>query len=154
MNLSLRRISALAVAGMAAAALAGPATAAQAAPASPAAVPAASYLVGWSDGVGISESRTFTQRKYRVAANLPYVTIQASCADGAVRGDKLKLQYRYEGRYYTDSQVTVGDCNASYALYVNPYTDTGSWAVGTYRYRVILPGSKSAVHFDITFRKK
>lgn len=155
MNLSLRRVGACAVAGAAALALAWPATTAQAALApAPAAVPAAAYLVGWSDGVAISDPRTFTEQKYKVAANLPYVEVQASCGEGAKRGAKLRLQFRYEGKYYTEDEVVVKNCNGRYGLYLNPYTESGAWAVGNYRYRVILPGSKSAVHFSVTFAKK
>ncbi len=156
MKLSLRRAVAWLAAGTLAAALAAPVATAHAAPApaAPAAVPAAAYLVGWSDGVNISDPRVFTQRKYRVAANLPYIEVQGNCADGAERGDVIRLQFRYDGKYNTQDQVRVGKCSATYALYLNPYTDSGAWAVGTYRYRVTLSGYKAAIEFDITYRKK
>ncbi len=156
MTLSSRRAGAWAVAGLALVALTVPAAAAQAAPApaAPTAVPAAAYLVGWSDGVSISDPRTFTQRKYQVAENLPYIQVKGNCADGAERGDVIRLQYRYEGKYNTQSEVRVKKCSATYALYLNPYTSSGSWAVGTYRYRVTLSGYKAAIEFDITYRKK
>lgn len=112
------------------------------------------YTVVWSDGVSIGEPRTFSKRQYRDAANLPYIQVKASCRNGAVKGDVIKMQFRYQGKWYNDSSVRVGNCNNRYALRLNPYTEDGRWASGSYRYRVILAGAGSqALEFDVTYTR-
>ena len=153
----MRRIGSVALATATTAALALPIAGASAAQAAsvPQAVPATAYHWEWSDG-SYAERRTFTQRNYGTANNLPYFIVQASCADGARKGDVIKLQFRNSyGRYITEDYHVVDNCNGYGTFELNPYADSGRWAVGTYKYRIIVSGSGGmAAYFTITYARR
>ncbi len=116
-------------------------TMAQAAPAaevatpSPRTAPSVTWQWSWSDG-GTQHRRAFSKRVYGSASNLPYLVVtNDSCAAGIL----IKLQFRENGRYYTEDRATTRGCNAA-RLHFNPYTESGRWAVGVYKERLIIPG--------------
>lgn len=129
-------------------------TSALAATPPPEVVPRASaYSWYWSDG-DYGTNRTFTQRRYGTAANLPRLIVEADCAAGARQGDTIKLQWRYRGKYVTEDSQYVSDCYGRYSLTFNPYADNGRWATGTYLYRLIIPGGGGYKQFRITYAKR
>ncbi len=111
------------------------------------------YSWYWSDG-DYGTNRTFTQRRYGSAANLPRLIVEADCAAGARQGDTIKLQWRYRGNYVTEDSKYVSDCYGRYSLTFNPYADDGRWAAGTYLYRLIIPGGGGYKQFRITYAKR
>ena len=139
--MSTRRVTATALAILAGAGilLAAP-TAAQASPAaeitnSVTAAPAVQWSWRWSDG-GTQHRRAFSRSFYGSAANLPYLIVSNdSCASGVL----IKLQFREDGRYYTEDRAYTRGCKAA-ALHFNPYTESGKWAIGVYKERLIIPG--------------
>ena len=139
--MSTRRVIASALAALAGAAifLTAPAAAHAAAPSesagSVAAAPAVQWTWRWSDG-GTAHRRAFSQRVYGNASNLPYLIVSNdSCASGVL----IKLQFREDGRYYTEDRTYTRGCKSA-RLYFNPYTESGRWAVGVYKERLIIPG--------------
>jgi hypothetical protein len=125
-----------------------------AAAAPPEVVPRASaYAWYWSD-VNYGTNRTFTQRQYGSAENLPRLIVEADCSEGAREGDTIKLQWRYRGKYVTEDSKYVSDCYGKYSLKFNPYTDDGRWAGGRYLYRLIIPGGVGVQQFQITYAKR
>lgn len=111
------------------------------------------YVWYWSDG-DYGTNRTFTQRQYGSAANLPRLIVEADCSAGAREGDTIKLQWRYRGNYVTEDSRYVSDCYGKYSLSFNPYADDGRWAAGTYLYRLIIPGGGGYKQFRITYAKR
>ena len=161
MNISFKKFATGSAAFLAAVAMAIPATApANAAAPTPAPVSdtaatprAAAYTWMWSDGVN-SRRRTFKKRVYGYAENLPYLVVEATCAGGARVGDVLKLQFQdYRGKWITEDRHYVGDCNAIGYFEFNPYTSSGKWAVGLYKYRLIVSGAKMRARFTIIYRR-
>lgn len=155
MNAILRTLSAATIALAAGAAMALPAAGATTTVAVPTASPAGyAYTWYWSDGYSGSR-RTFSQYQYGTAANLPTLGVDASCANGARVGDKVKLQFRNSyGRYVTEDVHLVTNCNGSASFEFYPYTSSGGWARGTYKYRLIIPGGIGYKYFEITFTKR
>ena len=156
MKATVRRIGvSLGAAVIAATLLVPVATAQAAAPGgSVAAAPAAAYTWYWSDGE-TSTRRKFSQYNYGSAANLPYLIVEASCGDGARVGDTIKLQFRDSyGKYITEDSHYVSSCNGSYDFTFYPYTTSGKWARGTYKYRLIVPGGVGYQYFEITYSKR
>ena len=89
-------------------------TMAQAAPAaevatpSPRTAPSVTWQWSWSDG-GTQHRRAFSKRVYGSASNLPYLVVtNDSCAAGIL----IKLQFRENGRYYTEDRATTRGCKA------------------------------------------
>ena len=112
------------------------------------------YTWAWSDG-STSRRRTFTQRDYGTASNLPYIVIEASCAGGARVGDTLKLQFQdYRGKWITEDRHWVADCDAIGYFELNPYTSSGKWAVGLYKYRLIVSGARLRARFTIIYARR
>lgn len=111
------------------------------------------YSWYWSDG-DYGTNRTFTQRQYGSAANLPRLIVEADCSAGARVGDTIKLQWRYRGKYVTEDSKYVSDCYGRYSLKFNPYADNGRWATGRYLYRLIIPGGVGVKQFQITYAKR
>jgi hypothetical protein len=112
------------------------------------------YMWMWSDGV-TSRRRLFTQRAYGYAANLPSLVVEASCAGGARVGDVLKLQFQdYRGKWITEDRHWVADCNAVGTFEFNPYTSSGKWAVGAYKYRLIVSGVQLRARFTIIYARR
>ncbi|MEK9737560.1 MAG: hypothetical protein VW362_04995 [Candidatus Nanopelagicales bacterium] len=112
------------------------------------------YTWMWSDGV-TGRRRTFTKRDYGYAANLPYLVVEASCAGGARVGDVLKLQFQdYRGKWITEDRHWVADCNSIGYFEFNPYTSSGKWAVGAYKYRLIVSGARLRARFTIIYARR
>ena len=113
-------------------------TAAHAAPAAEpvsTSVPSVNWQWRWSDG-GTEHRRSFSKRVYGNAVNLPYLIVtNDSCAGGIL----IKLQFREDGRYYTEDHTYTRGCKAA-RLHFNPYTESGRWAIGVYKERLIIPG--------------
>lgn len=130
-------VTALAAAGITLS-LVGISPAAQAAPEAPSqtsAAPTVNWAWRWSDG-GTAHRRAFSRAVYGSAVNLPYLVISNdSCASGVL----LKLQFRENGRYYTEDRTYTQGCKAA-KLHFNPYTESGRWALGVYKERIIIPG--------------
>lgn len=137
MSRSRTIITAMAAAGVALSVMAIP-TMAQAAPEAPAqatTAPAVNWMWRWSDG-GTEHRRVFSKRVYGSAVNLPYLVVSNdSCAGGIL----IKLQFRENGRYYTEDRTYTQGCKAA-KLHFNPYTESGRWAIGVYKERLIIPG--------------
>lgn len=114
---------------------------------------ASAYAWYWSDG-DYGTNRTFTQRQYGSAANLPRLIVEADCSAGAREGDTIKLQWRYRGKYVTEDSRYVSDCYGKYSLRFNPYAEDGRWATGRYLYRLIIPGGVGVKQFQITYAKR
>ena len=111
-----------------------PHTDAATAPAS-ASVPSVNWQWRWSDG-GTEHRRSFSKRIYGSAVNLPYLIVtNDSCAGGIL----IKLQFREDGRYYTEDHTYTRGCKSA-RLHFNPYTESGRWAYGVYKERLIIPG--------------
>lgn len=162
MTISGRKFSATACALAATIAWTVPATApatasvADSSSAAEAVVPRAyAYTWSWSDGE-TSRRRTFTKRKYGTSANLPTLVVSASCAGGARVGDVLKLQFQTNtGRWVTEDRATVADCNGTGEFFLNPYTPSGKWAVGLYKYRLINSGAHwKGARFTIIYARR
>jgi hypothetical protein len=151
---SLRAVSAPAALAISLALLT-PALHAQAAPQKTGIQPRVSgYTWAWSDGAS-GTRRTFSQRQYGTASRLPKLVVEGNCGAGARVGDRIKLQWRDStGRYRTEDTAYVSNCNARYKLAFYPYTTTGSWARGTYKYRLIIPGGGGYKYFQITYTKR
>lgn len=139
--MTIRRVIATALAVLAGAAvLVSAPTVAQAAPPAESArsestAPAITWQWRWSDG-GTQHRRAFSKQVYGSASNLPYLVVtNDSCAAGIL----IKLQFREDGRYYTEDRAMTRGCNAA-RLHFNPYTESGRWAVGVYKERLIIPG--------------
>jgi len=97
--------------------------------------PTVQWTWRWSDG-GTEHRRTFSKRVYGSAANLPYLVVSNdSCASGVL----IKLQFREDGRYYTEDRAYTKGCKSA-RLRFNPYTESGRWAIGTYKERLMIPG--------------
>ena len=129
------------------------ATALAAAPSTEVVPRASAYTWYWSDG-DYGTNRTFTQRQYGSAANLPRLIVEADGSAGAREGDTIKLQWRYRGKYVTEDSRYVSDCYGKYSLQFNPYADNGRWATGRYLYRLIIPGGVGYKQFQITYAKR
>jgi hypothetical protein len=115
---------------------------------------ASSYSWSWSDGAG-GTRRTFSQSQYGTASRLPKLVVEADCAAGARVGDRVKLQWRDPtGRYRTEDTAYVSNCYGRYKLAFYPYTSSGAWARGTYKYRLIVPGGGGYKYFEITYTKR
>ena len=100
-----------------------------------AAAPTVNWQWRWSDG-GTEHRRSFSRAVYGSAVNLPYLIVtNDSCAAGIL----IKLQFRENGRYYTEDRTYTRGCKAA-KLHFNPYTESGRWAVGVYKERLIIPG--------------
>ena len=113
-----------------------------------------SYSWSWSDGAG-GTRRTFSQSQYGTASRLPKLVVEADCAAGARVGDRVKLQWRDPaGRYRTEDSAYVSNCYGRYKLAFYPYTSTGTWVRGTYKYRLIVPGGGGYKYFEITYTKR
>jgi len=111
------------------------------------------YSWYWSDGAG-GTRRTFTQSQYGTAARLPKLVVEGNCAAGARVGDRIKLQWRDStGRYRTEDTAYVSNCYGRYKFGFYPYTPTGEWAIGTYKYRLIIPGGGGYKYFEITYSR-
>ena len=109
--------------------------AARAHTATPATAPAVNWQWRWSDG-GTEHRRSFSRAVYGSAVNLPYLIVtNDSCASGIL----IKLQFRENGIYYTEDRTYTRGCKAA-KLHFNPYTESGRWAVGVYKERLIIPG--------------
>lgn len=112
------------------------------------------YSWYWSDGAG-GTRRTFSQSQYGTASRLPKLVVEGDCAAGARVGDRIKLQWRDStGRYRTEDTAYVSNCYGRYKLAFYPYTSTGAWARGTYKYRLIIPGGGGYKYFEITYSKR
>lgn len=112
-----------------------PSAASDAAASTARSAPAVAWTWRWSDG-GTQHRRTFSKRVYGTAANLPYLIISNdACASGIL----LKLQFRENGRYITEDRTVTRGCRSA-KLHFNPYTESGKWAVGVYKERVMIPG--------------
>lgn len=112
------------------------------------------YGWSWSDGSS-GTRRTFSERRYGTAASLPRLIVEASCADGARIGDRIKLQWRDAyGRYRLEDSAYVSNCNGTYKFRFYPYTSSGAWARGTYKYRLIVPGGVGYEYFEITYTRR
>ncbi|MFM7210917.1 MAG: hypothetical protein ACKOYQ_02775, partial [Actinomycetota bacterium] len=97
--------------------------------------PAVTWQWRWSDG-GTAHRRTFAKSVYGSATNVPYLVVSNdSCAAGV----QIKLQFREDGRYYAEDRTYAKGCNSA-RLHFNPYTESGKWAVGIYKERLIIPG--------------
>lgn len=112
------------------------------------------YVWSWSDGAG-GTRRTFSQSQYGTASRLPKLVVEGDCAAGARVGDRIKLQWRDAmGRYRTEDTAYVSNCYGRYKLAFYPYTSTGAWARGTFKYRLIIPGGGGYKYFEITYVKR
>jgi hypothetical protein len=112
------------------------------------------YVWSWSDGAG-GTRRTFSQSQYGTASRLPKLVVEGNCGAGARVGDRIKLQWRDStGRYRTEDTAYVGNCNGRYKLAFYPYTQSGAWARGTYKYRLIIPGGGGYKYFEITYTRR
>lgn len=113
-------------------------TAAIAAPASTetvASAPAVNWSWRWSDG-SLEHRQSFSRSVYGSAVNLPYLIVENdACASGIL----IKLQFRENGRYLTEDHVYTKGCKAA-RLHFNPYTESGRWAIGVYKERLMIPG--------------
>lgn len=113
-------------------------TASQAAPTpteSTASAPAVNWTWHWSDG-GLEHRRSFSRAVYGSAVNLPYLIVENdACASGIL----IKLQFRENGRYITEDRTYTRGCKAA-RLHFNPYTESGQWAFGVYKERLMIPG--------------
>jgi len=136
-------------------ALLSPTQAAQASPSEQEIQPrVSSYSWSWSDGTG-GTRRTFSQNQYGTASRLPKLVVEGDCAAGARVGDRVKLQWRDpSGRYRTEDTAYVSNCDGRYKLAFYPYTSTGAWVRGTYKYRLIVPGGGGYKYFEITYTKR
>jgi hypothetical protein len=136
-------------------ALLAPTQTAQAAPQPTSIQPRVSgYVWSWSDGAG-GTRRTFSQSQYGTASRLPKLVVEGNCGAGARVGDRIKLQWRDStGRYRTEDTAYVSACNGRYKLAFYPYTQSGAWARGTYKYRLIIPGGGGYKYFEITYTKR
>ena len=113
--------------------------------------PRSGYTWSWSDG-GTSTKRTFSEAIYGNASQLPRLVVTASCSRGAIRGQQIRLQYRFtNGRFRASDSARVNNCNGTYRLAFQPYTASGAWAEGTYLYRLIIPGGGGYKYFRITY---
>lgn len=91
----------------------------------------------WSDG-SVQERREFSKRVYGYAANLPYLRVQDG---GCSYGQVVKLQWKNSyGRWVTEATARTKGCKAV-KLRLYPYTSSGAWARGIYKYRIIVSGS-------------
>lgn len=112
------------------------------------------YSWYWSDGAG-GTRRTFSQSQYGTASRLPKLVVEGDCTAGARVGDRIKLQWRDSmGRYRTEDTAYVSNCVGRYKLAFYPYDSSGSWARGTYKYRLIIPGGGGYKYFEITYTKR
>ena len=124
---------------------------AQSAQADVSVTPRSGYTWAWSDG-GTSTKRTFSEAIYGNASQLPRLVVTASCSRGAIRGQQIRLQYRFtNGRFRASDSARVNNCNGTYRLAFQPYTASGAWAEGTYLYRLIIPGGGGYKYFRITY---
>ena len=110
------------------------------------------YTWAWSDG-GNGTRRTFTESIYGHAKSLPKLVVEASCSRGAKSGQRIVLQFRdSRGEYRTQDRAIVTNCNGTYKFSFIPYTTSGAWANGTYKYRLFIPGGGGYKYFDITYQ--
>ena len=115
--------------------------------------PRSGYTWAWSDG-GTSTNRTFSEAIYGSAQALPRLVVNASCSRGARVGDQIRLQWRNSNRRFVPSDTAkVNNCNGAYRLSFIPYTTSGTWAEGTYKYRLIIPGGGGYKYFTITYQR-
>lgn len=151
-----RSIAATGMAVMMSALIAAPATSAVAVQASRPASPAAETIVEvaqdcrwmWTDG-SLKTARTFRQSRYGTANRLPKLRVTVS---PAYPRQKVRLAF-YENGRWNRQDLSTTNARGVATVTLNPYTTTGRWANGTWRYRVTVVGAGRYQDLQITYRR-
>ncbi len=102
----------------------------------------------WTDG-SVNTSRTFRESRYAIAKRLPKLRVTVS---PVYPKQKVRLFFYQEGRWVRED-VTSTNARGVATVKLNPYTTEGTWANGTWKYRLTVVGAKRYQDFRITYRR-
>jgi hypothetical protein len=102
----------------------------------------------WTDG-SLKTARTFRQSRYGTANRLPKIRVTVS---PAYPRQKVRLAF-YENGRWNRQDLSTTNARGVATVRLNPYTTTGRWANGKWRYRVTVVGAGRYQDLHITYRR-